>query len=73
MFETYQDYMGDSEKTSAPFTEHANRLTESEKKSLKEMFKTAHRMEVYVARCHFFSNTSLEKQGIYDGENKNIG
>lgn len=31
MFELYQDYMGDSEKTSALFTEHSNRLTESEK------------------------------------------
>lgn len=32
MFETYQEYMGNPEKTSAPFTEHSNRLSESEKK-----------------------------------------
>lgn len=31
MFELYQEYMGNPEKTSAIFTEHSNRLTESEK------------------------------------------
>ncbi|PFX72327.1 hypothetical protein COL38_31625, partial [Bacillus toyonensis] len=73
MFETYQDYMGDSEKTSALFTEHANRLTESEKKSLKEMFKTAHENgSIMWQDVISFHNPWLEKQGIYDEKTKTL-
>ncbi|MEB9441900.1 MobP2 family relaxase [Bacillus cereus] len=73
MFETYQDYMEDSEKTSALFTEHANRLTESEKKSLKEMFKTAHENgSIMWQDVISFHNPWLEKQGIYDEKTKTL-
>ncbi len=73
MFETYQDYMGNSEKTSALFTEHANRLTESEKKSLKEMFKTAHENgSIMWQDVISFHNPWLEKQGIYDEKTKTL-
>ncbi|EJQ98969.1 TPA: MobP2 family relaxase [Bacillus cereus] len=73
MFETYQDYMGDSEKTSSLFTEHANRLTESEKKSLKEMFKTAHENgSIMWQDVISFHNPWLEKQGIYDEKTKTL-
>ncbi|PFA77080.1 hypothetical protein CN321_25270 [Bacillus thuringiensis] len=73
MFETYQDYMGSSEKTSALFTEHANRLTESEKKSLKEMFKTAHENgSIMWQDVISFHNPWLEKQGIYDEKTKTL-
>ncbi|PGU51698.1 MobP2 family relaxase [Bacillus cereus] len=73
MFEMYQDYMGDSEKASALFTEHANRLTESEKKSLKEMFKTAHENgSIMWQDVISFHNPWLEKQGIYDEKTKTL-
>lgn len=73
MFETYQDYMGNSEKTSTLFTEHANRLTESEKKSLKEMFKTAHENgSIMWQDVISFHNPWLEKQGIYDEKTKTL-
>ena len=73
MFETYQDYMENSEKTSALFTEHANRLTESEKKSLKEMFKTAHENgSIMWQDVISFHNPWLEKQGIYDEKTKTL-
>ncbi|HDR7761564.1 TPA: hypothetical protein QCY16_005251 [Bacillus cereus] len=73
MFETYQDYMGNSEKTSALFTEHANCLTESEKKSLKEMFKTAHENgSIMWQDVISFHNPWLEKQGIYDEKTKTL-
>ncbi|HFJ9350244.1 TPA: MobP2 family relaxase [Bacillus cereus] len=73
MFETYQDYMGNSEKTSALFMEHANRLTESEKKSLKEMFKTAHENgSIMWQDVISFHNPWLEKQGIYDEKTKTL-
>ncbi|MDT3496055.1 relaxase MobL [Bacillus toyonensis] len=73
MFETYQDYMGNSEKTSALFTERANRLTESEKKSLKEMFKTAHENgSIMWQDVISFHNPWLEKQGIYDEKTKTL-
>ncbi|HFK1812345.1 TPA: MobP2 family relaxase [Bacillus cereus] len=73
MFETYQDYMGNSEKTSVLFTEHANRLTESEKKSLKEMFKTAHENgSIMWQDVISFHNPWLEKQGIYDEKTKTL-
>lgn len=73
MFETYQDYMGNSEKTSALFTEQANRLTESEKKPLKEMFKTAHENgSIMWQDVISFYNPWLEKQGIYDEKTKTL-
>ncbi|PDY75013.1 hypothetical protein CON06_31265 [Bacillus cereus] len=73
MFETYQDYMGNPEKTSALFTEHANRLTESEKKALKEMFKTAHENgSIMWQDVISFHNPWLEEQGIYDGKTKTL-
>ncbi|MFK4322855.1 hypothetical protein ABH946_005615 [Bacillus sp. RC145] len=73
MFETYQDYMGNSEKTSALFTEQANRLTESEKKSLKEMFKTAHENgSIMWQDVISFHNPWLEKQGIYDEKTRTL-
>ncbi|PFZ71442.1 hypothetical protein COL82_28845 [Bacillus toyonensis] len=73
MFETYQDYMGNSEKTSALFTEHTNRLTESEKKSLKEMFKTAHENgSIMWQDVISFHNPWLEEQGIYDEKTKTL-
>ncbi|MED4654508.1 MobP2 family relaxase [Bacillus pseudomycoides] len=73
MFELYQDYMGDSEKTSALFTEHSNRLTETEKKSLKEMFKTAHENgSIMWQDVISFHNPWLEEQGIYDARTKTL-
>ncbi|PEM44005.1 MobP2 family relaxase [Bacillus toyonensis] len=73
MFETYQDYMGNIEKTSALFTEHVNRLTESEKKSLKEMFKTAHENgSIMWQDVISFHNPWLEEQGIYDEKTKTL-
>ncbi|WP_088290976.1 MobP2 family relaxase [Bacillus mycoides] len=73
MFETYQDYMGNSEKTSALFTERANRLTENEKKSLKEMFKTAHENgSIMWQDVISFHNPWLEEQGIYDAKTKTL-
>ncbi|XMA23614.1 relaxase MobL (plasmid) [Bacillus bombysepticus] len=73
MFEMYQDYMGNSEKTSALFTDHANCLTESEKKSLKEMFKTAHENgSIMWQDVISFHNPWLEKQGIYDEKTKTL-
>lgn len=73
MFETYQDYMGNSEKTSALFTEHTNRLAENEKKSLKEMFKTAHENgSIMWQDVISFHNPWLEEQGIYDEKTKTL-
>ncbi|KEK22053.1 MobP2 family relaxase [Bacillus gaemokensis] len=73
MFELYQEYMGNPEKTSALFTEHSNRLTESEKKALKEMFKTAHENESIMWQDVIsFHNPWLEEQGIYDAKTKTL-
>jgi len=73
MFELYQEYMGNPEKTSALFTEHSNRLTESEKKSLKEMFKTAHENgSIMWQDVISFHNPWLEEQGIYDARTKTL-
>ncbi|MFP3413382.1 MobP2 family relaxase [Bacillus sp. SIMBA_074] len=73
MFETYQEYMGNPEKTSALFTENANRLTEGEKKALKEMFKTAHENgSIMWQDVISFHNPWLEEQGIYDEKTKTL-
>ncbi|WP_025147935.1 MobP2 family relaxase [Bacillus sp. H1a] len=73
MFEMYQEYMGNPEKTSALFTEHANHLSESEKKALKEMFKTAHENgSIMWQDVISFHNPWLEEQGIYDEKTKTL-
>ncbi|MGX5523779.1 MobP2 family relaxase [Bacillus toyonensis] len=73
MFKTYQEYMGNPEKTSALFTEHSNRLSESEKKALKEMFKTAHENgSIMWQDVISFHNPWLEEQGIYDEKTKTV-
>ncbi|MGE7874965.1 MobP2 family relaxase [Bacillus paramycoides] len=73
MFEMYQEYMGNPEKTSALFTEHANHLSECEKKALKEMFKTAHENgSIMWQDVISFHNPWLEEQGIYDEKTKTL-
>lgn len=73
MFSLYQDYMGNPEKTSALFTEHSNRLTESEKRAVKEMFKTAHENgSIMWQDVISFHNPWLEEQGIYDAKTKTV-
>lgn len=73
MFSLYQDYMGNPEKTSALFTEHSNRLTESDKRAVKEMFKTAHENgSIMWQDVISFHNPWLEEQGIYDAKTKTV-
>ena len=42
-FSLYNDYMGNSEKTTGLFTENKDFLSQNEKKELKDIFKTAHK------------------------------
>ena len=44
-FSLYNDYMGNSEKTTGLFTENKDFLTQNEKKELKDIFKTAQENE----------------------------
>ena len=73
MFSLYQDYMGNSEKTSSLFTEKSNRLSESEKKQLKDLFKTAQENNSIMWQDVIsFRNDWLEEHGIYDVKTKTL-
>lgn len=73
MFSLYQDYMGNSEKTSSLFTEKSNRLSELEKKQLKNLFKTAQENNSIMWQDVIsFRNDWLEEHGIYDAKTKTL-
>lgn len=67
MFSLYQDYMGDSEKTSSLFTENSNYLSEAEKKDLKKVFQKAQKNKSIMWQDVIsFHNPWLEEHGIFD-------
>lgn len=67
MFSLYQDYMGDSEKTSSLFTENSNYLSEDEKKDLKKVFQKAQKNKSIMWQDVIsFHNPWLEEHGIFD-------
>jgi len=73
MFSLYQDYMGNSEKTSSLFTEKSDRLSELEKKQLKDLFKTAQENNSIMWQDVIsFRNDWLEEHGIYDAKTKTL-
>ena len=73
MFSLYQDYMGDTEKTSSLFTEHSNRLKENEKKELKQLFQLAQKNgSIMWQDVITFDNQWLAEQGVYDAKTRTI-
>lgn len=72
-FDSYTDYMGNPEKTSALFTAHSNQLDKNEKKELKELFKKAHENgSIMWQDVISFHNNWLEEQGIYDSKTHTV-
>ena len=70
---SYQDYMGNPEKSGELFTEEYDYLSEEQKKELKEVFNTAQKNgSVMWQTVLSFDNRWLEKNGLYDTENKNL-
>lgn len=73
MFSLYQDYMGDSEKTSALFTEQSNSLNKKEKKDLKKMFQHAQKNNSIMWQDVItFDNQWLAEHGIYDPKTRTV-
>lgn len=73
MFSLYQDYMGDSEKTSALFTEQSNSLNKKEKKDLKKMFQFAQKNNSIMWQDVItFDNQWLAEHGIYDPKTRTV-
>ncbi|HDR7495159.1 TPA: hypothetical protein QCX40_005913 [Bacillus cereus] len=73
MFSLYQDYMGNSEKTSALFTEQSNGLNKKEKKDLKEMFQIAQKNKSIMWQDVItFDNQWLAEHGIYDPKTRTV-
>lgn len=67
MYNLYQDYMGDTEKTSELFTEEKEIRSEQEKQELKEIFQTAQEKGSLMWQTVIsFDNRWLEKNGLYD-------
>lgn len=64
-FSLYNDYMGNSEKTTGLFTENKDFLTQNEKKELKDIFKTAQENEsVMWQHVISFDNRWLLQNGL---------
>ena len=64
-FSLYNDYMGNSEKTTGLFTENKDFLTQNEKKELKDIFKTAQENEsVMWQHVISFDNRCLLQNGL---------
>ncbi|OQR53283.1 MobP2 family relaxase [Bacillus sp. CDB3] len=73
MFSLYQDYMGDSEKMSALFTEQSNCLKGKEKRNLKKMFELAQKNHSIMWQDVItFDNKWLEEHGIYDAKTRTV-
>ncbi|MDC2867797.1 MobP2 family relaxase [Bacillus sp. BP-3] len=73
MFSLYQDYMGDTEKTSSLFTEHSNRLKENEKKELKQLFQLGQKNgSIMWQDVITFDNHWLAEQGVYDAKTRTV-
>ncbi|WP_218924526.1 MobP2 family relaxase, partial [Bacillus cereus] len=70
-FCSYQDYMGNEEKTSSLFTKEEDVVSLDGKIRLKEAFKTAQKNKsVLWQDVISFDNERLEKHGIYNSESK---
>lgn len=64
-FSLYNDYMGNSEKTTGLFTENKDFLSQNEKKELKDIFKTAQENEsVMWQHVISFDNRWLLQNGL---------
>ena len=64
-FSLYNDYMGNSEKTTGLFTENKDFLSQNEKKELKDIFKTAQENEsVMCQHVISFDNRWLLQNGL---------
>ena len=64
-FSLYNDYMGNSEKTTGLFTENNDFLSQNEKKELKDIFKTAQENEsVMWQHVISFDNRWLLQNGL---------
>ncbi|MCR8860671.1 relaxase MobL, partial [Bacillus pseudomycoides] len=73
LFSLYQDYMGDTEKTSSLFTESSNCLKEKEKKELKQLFQLAQKNgSIMWQDVITFDNQWLEEHGVYDPRTKTV-
>lgn len=67
MYNLYQDYMGNTEKTSGLFTEEKEIQSEQEKQQLKAIFQTAQKNGSLMWQTVIsFDNRWLEKNGLYD-------
>ncbi|WP_225988135.1 MobP2 family relaxase, partial [Bacillus cereus] len=72
-FSSYQDYMGNEEKTSSLFTKEEDVVSLDGKNRLKEAFKKAQKNKsVLWQDVISFDNKWLEKHGIYNSESKMI-
>lgn len=70
-YENYQAYMGNPEKSSELFTETDDYLVPEQKSQLRNVFKTAQNNgSVMWQTVLSFDNRWLEKNGLYDSENK---
>lgn len=72
-FNLYNDYMGNTEKTSGLFTYDKDKLTQKEKKSLKDNFKAAQENEsIMWQHVISFDNEWLKECGIINKETDQI-
>lgn len=70
-YNLYADYMGNPEKTTGLFTEDRDSLSISEKKMLKENFRTAQKNGSLMWQTVIsFDNQWLQENGIYDYASK---
>lgn len=70
-YNLYNDYMENPEKTTGLFTSEKMKLTQEEKRNLKNIFSTAQKNESIMWQSIIsFDNRWLEKYGLYDSKNK---
>lgn len=68
-FSLYNDYMGNSEKTTGLFTENKDFLSQNEKKELKDIFKTAQENESMMwQHVISFDNRWLLQNGLINSK-----
>ncbi|OAH58678.1 hypothetical protein AWH48_16915 [Domibacillus aminovorans] len=73
MFSVYQDYMGNTEKTSSLFTSTKDKVSEGEKEDLKNVFQKAqNKNSILWQDVISFDNKWLEEHGVYDPITKTL-
>lgn len=66
-YNLYQDYMGNSEKTTGLFTDAKNELNDTEKKNLKDVFSAAQENGSLMWQTVIsFDNEWLKQYGLFD-------